>query len=244
MFRDADARVLVVEKQFSRQAAEALSNIGAMPMVLMVGESLEPDGKSIDFALALQAATAVEPQAVSRFDNACIMYTSGTTGPSKGVLHSQASLVEFGGKAQWLFEYTSEDVSHNCLPLFHANALCVTLLASVRAGATSVFGRRFSASGFWPEVRQYQATVTSILGAMVPILGAAWSHRLRTLREFDTGRIVSTHTACRNISRIREALRTPFLVSQYRIIPILPWYRHSMEHCGAPGICGRRQPRL
>ena len=173
MFRDADATVLVVEKQFSRQAAEALSNIGAMPTVLMVGESLEPDGKSIDFALALQAATAVEPQAVSRFDNACIMYTSGTTGPSKGVLHTQASLVEFGGKAQWLFEYTSEDVSYNCLPLFHANALCVTLLSSVRAGATSVFGPRFSASGFWPEVRQYQATVTSILGAMVPILWSA-----------------------------------------------------------------------
>jgi crotonobetaine/carnitine-CoA ligase len=173
MFRDADARVLVVEEQFSRQASDALSNIGATPTVLMVGEWPEPPRESVDFTQALAAAEPASPRDVSRYDNACIMYTSGTTGPSKGVLHTQASIVEFGGKAQWLFEYTAEDVSHNCLPLFHANALCVTLLASVRAGATSVFGQRFSASGFWPEVRRYQATVTSILGAMVPILWSA-----------------------------------------------------------------------
>jgi crotonobetaine/carnitine-CoA ligase len=101
------------------------------------------------------------------------MYTSGTTGPSKGVLHTHNSIVAFGDKAQWLFRYTADDVSHNCLPLFHANALCVTLLPSVRIGATAFFGRRFSASGFWPELREHKATVTSILGAMVPILWGA-----------------------------------------------------------------------
>jgi crotonobetaine/carnitine-CoA ligase len=62
------------------------------------------------------------------------------------------------------------ETSYNCLPLFHANSLLVTLMAGLPRGATTVFGERFSASGFWDEVKSSGATIISLLGSMVPIL--------------------------------------------------------------------------
>lgn len=171
MLRDSDAAVVVVEQDFLAVIAAALEQIGKAPQLLLVGGN--GDGALDDFTARVDAASATAPARVLRYDNACIVYTSGTTGPSKGVLHTQGSILEFGLKSQWLFELTSDDVAHNCLPLFHSNAMCVTLLAALRAGATAVFGTRFSASGFWPEIRAYKVTLTSILGAMVPILWGA-----------------------------------------------------------------------
>jgi crotonobetaine/carnitine-CoA ligase len=56
-----------------------------------------------------------------------------------------------------------------CLPLFHTNALNAFYQALL-SGATLAVEPRFSASGFWPALRRHDATVTYLLGAMVPIL--------------------------------------------------------------------------
>jgi crotonobetaine/carnitine-CoA ligase len=174
MLKDSHPRAVVIEAEFTEVVGPALEAIGLRPRVYVINR--EPTGLAIDahdYVAALAAAQPVPIAAVTRYDNACILYTSGTTGPSKGVLHTHNSIVAFGEKSQWLFGYTGDDVNHNCLPLFHANALCVTLLPGLRVGATIVFGKRFSASGFWNEVREEGATVISILGAMVPILWGA-----------------------------------------------------------------------
>jgi crotonobetaine/carnitine-CoA ligase len=174
MLRDSSPRALVIEHTFMDVVGRALENIGLDARVFVIDR--EPTAyavATIDFATALASATPAPMAPVSRYDNAAILYTSGTTGPSKGVLHTHNSIIAFGEKSDWLFGYTAEDVSHNCLPLFHANALCVTLLPTLRAGGKVVFGQRFSASGFWQEVREHRATVISILGAMVPILWGA-----------------------------------------------------------------------
>lgn len=126
------------------------------------------------------------PQNSARFcDTQLILYTSGTTGPSKGALctHSQE---QTGGliMAQQL-RYTPDDVLYTCLPLFHANALRVTLTAALWSGAAVALARRFSASNFWADIRRFGATEFNALGAMANILIQAppapqdADHRLR-----------------------------------------------------------------
>ena len=55
------------------------------------------------------------------------------------------------------------------LPLFHTNAMNAFFQALL-SGSTLVVEKRFSASAFWASLVQHQATVTYVLGAMVPIL--------------------------------------------------------------------------
>jgi crotonobetaine/carnitine-CoA ligase len=103
-------------------------------------------------------------------DLAMISYTSGTTGPSKGIMYSNDMTIAFAESNDWLFGYTADDVAFNCLPLFHGNSVFCTLIPALRAGALVVFSSRFSASAFWSTVRAQGATVLSLLGSMVPIL--------------------------------------------------------------------------
>jgi crotonobetaine/carnitine-CoA ligase len=99
-----------------------------------------------------------------------IFFTSGTTGPSKGVLSPQSQPISIARQTAQSFGYGPEDVLYTCLPLFHVNALWYTSYAAMWAGATVALGERFSASRFWDEVRGYGATAISSLGAMTNIL--------------------------------------------------------------------------
>src|SRR5438034_1101699 len=65
---------------------------------------------------------------------ACIMYTSGTTGPAKGVLMPHAHVALFSVPSPGL-RLTERDTYYVCMPLFHANALFVQVLASLVCGA-------------------------------------------------------------------------------------------------------------
>jgi crotonobetaine/carnitine-CoA ligase len=99
-----------------------------------------------------------------------IMYTSGTTGPSKGVMcpHSQGQAV---GRALALdFGYRPDDVLYTCLPLFHGNAIWYTCYAALWADAAIALAPRFSASRFWDEIRDSGATQFNTLGAMTNII--------------------------------------------------------------------------
>ncbi|MDP1907631.1 MAG: AMP-binding protein, partial [Hyphomicrobium sp.] len=69
----------------------------------------------------------------------------------------------------WQLGVRAGDVLHTPLPLFHTNALNCFFQALLH-GATQVVETKFSVSGFWPALVQSGATVTYLLGAMVPML--------------------------------------------------------------------------
>ncbi len=102
-------------------------------------------------------------------DTLAILYTSGTTGPSKGVCCPQAQFYWWGVNTGATLGITDEDVLYTCLPLFHTNALNSFVQALV-SGARLVIGPHFSASRFWARLIEADATVTYLLGAMVSIL--------------------------------------------------------------------------
>jgi crotonobetaine/carnitine-CoA ligase len=123
-------------------------------------------------------------QGVRSPDCSALLYTSGTTGPSKDVECSHAHLYWWGRNTVAALGITPTDVLYTCLPLFHINALN-TVIQSLFSGATAVVGPHFSASRFWARVAQAEATVTYLLGAMVSILASRQpteyepTHRLR-----------------------------------------------------------------
>ncbi len=98
-----------------------------------------------------------------------ILYTSGTTGPSKGVCCPHAQYFWWGANTAALLGLTDSDSLQSTLPLFHTNALN-TFFQAMLMGINVTFEKRFSASDFYPALTRSKATVTYVLGAMVPIL--------------------------------------------------------------------------
>jgi carnitine-CoA ligase len=102
-------------------------------------------------------------------DLALILYTSGTTGPSKGVCSPQAQYFWWAVNTASLLQLRTDDILCTSLPLFHTNALN-TFYQALLIGSSVCFEKRFSASRFFASLAQHRATVTYLLGAMVPIL--------------------------------------------------------------------------
>jgi len=129
-------------------------------------------------------AAPAEPAPLAPGDTVAILYTSGTTGPSKGVCCPHAQLIAWGEHTARLLGVTPDDVLCTTLPLFHVNALN-GFFQALSSGARQVVETRFSVSGFWSTMARHGATVGYLLGAMVPMLlarGAAADERGHRLR--------------------------------------------------------------
>jgi crotonobetaine/carnitine-CoA ligase len=127
------------------------------PLDRIVVTSLPPRGE------------AVSPGANDPAQLLAILYTSGTTGPSKGVCCPHAQYFWWGINGIRNLEIREGDVLCTTLPLFHSNALG-TFYQALLSGATLVAESRFSASRFWQSLVEHHATAAYVLGAMVPIL--------------------------------------------------------------------------
>jgi crotonobetaine/carnitine-CoA ligase len=162
--RDSGARLLVAEPGFLARLPLA----GTLPVrqIWVVDGHHDGSAASIPFP---PLADPVPPEAVLPGDPLAVLYTSGTTGPSKGVVSSHAQYYWWGVNSAALLEVGPDDVLCTTLPLFHINALN-TLSQALLTGAHMVLESRFSASGFWPAMAARNATVVYLLGAMVPIL--------------------------------------------------------------------------
>lgn len=166
---NSGARVLAIDSVL----IEVLEALDGVPPDL--AEVWALDGVPVEFPNGYHVCEPPAPgepvpaAAVGPGQTAGILYTSGTTGPAKGVQCPQAQFYWWGVLMGEVFELTDQDVLYTCLPLFHTNALNAFMQALI-AGATYHLGPRFSASRFWQRVGEAEATVTYLLGAMVNIL--------------------------------------------------------------------------
>ncbi|MDQ2695487.1 MAG: AMP-binding protein [Pseudomonadota bacterium] len=149
----------------ARQASEGMAR---KPWFMLL-EGEDPAVPGFD-ALLAKAPSASLPEDVGLEDICLTMYTSGTTGFPKGVMHSQRNFVMAGEGFVERMYLQADDRVLCILPLFHINALFYSLGGATAAGASIVFAPRFSASGFWPLVAQSGATEVNIIAAVGNIL--------------------------------------------------------------------------
>ena len=103
------------------------------------------------------------PPVVEYYDPMGVFYTSGTTGPSKGVLYSYAQAHATALPPAQMCE--PHDVFYMFLPMFHVG-LSNMFGIVVIAGATMAIRQKFSVQAFWDDVRRYQITMTLIMSTM------------------------------------------------------------------------------
>ncbi len=126
--------------------------------------------------LIAHAPDAQLPEDVSADDTCLIVYTSGTTGFPKGVMHSQRSFVSCGEASVQRVHLQPDDRVMIVLPLFHINALFYSLAGTLAAGCNSLIINKFSASTFWHSIADHGITAVNIIEA----IGAILSNRPRS----------------------------------------------------------------
>jgi crotonobetaine/carnitine-CoA ligase len=112
------------------------------------------------------------PDTTSCDETCVIVYTSGTTGLPKGVMHSHRSLVTAGEAFVQRVHLQPDDRTMIVLPLFHMNALFYSVAGALAAGGSVAIVPRFSASTFWQTAVELGATEVNIIEAIGSILQA------------------------------------------------------------------------
>ncbi len=154
--RHADCQAIVTDSGY----AELLDGLD---LGAATGRVIVADSSDHDAALArlrrpdrpgITAAPAPE-------DLLLLIFTSGSTGAPKAVRLTQGRAAR---AATGQMGFRSDDILYCSMPVFHGNALMSMVFPSLASGASLVFKRKFSASGFLPDVRQYHCTFTSTIG--------------------------------------------------------------------------------
>jgi long-chain acyl-CoA synthetase len=110
------------------------------------------------------------PRASHLEDEALIVYTSGTTGPPKGVLLSAYNLlVDADGIATW-HALGVQDRLMCVLPIHHVNGTVVTLVTPFYCQGSVVLTRRFRSATFWRLVHEEQITLVSVVPTLLEFL--------------------------------------------------------------------------
>lgn len=188
------------------------------------------------FALLLDSEPHQGDPTIAESDPASIMYTSGTTGPSKGVIWTHGStyhMAQIPGKSMG---YGHDDVLYVALPLFHAAALINLMLTGLMHGSRIVVAKRFSVSNFWHDVHTYEVTASNILGAMGAILLSRPSSDIERNHRLATAMVVPAPAGTETIFRERFGIE---IVQSYGLSDFgwITWPRRG-EHV-PPGSIGR-----
>ncbi|MFT7648041.1 MAG: crotonobetaine/carnitine-CoA ligase [Candidatus Poriferisodalaceae bacterium] len=152
----AQPRTVLLDETVIANFDDAAQGLATEPVRIVVGDCWEELASSQPVALSSNHAAA---------SPAMVLFTSGTTGTSKGCVLSHRYVVR---QAELMVEHlglVETDVLYCPFPLFHIDATVLTVGPALVLGATAAIGERFSVSGFWPEVRRFGATVFDFMGA-------------------------------------------------------------------------------
>ncbi|MER6081325.1 AMP-binding protein [Streptomyces sp. NPDC001833] len=175
VIENSDAKAAVIGVDYLDRFEHEQVGFGKLEhLVLWSADTATPSYEgSVSFSAfsALEVDDPALPEvSITPTDTMAILYSSGTTGPSKGIVLSHNYFWFGGSRSAENGRLVPEDRLYTCLPLFHANAQLVTVMPALAAGAAVVIDDRFTASGFWKRLRHFRATRFAYIGGMIPIL--------------------------------------------------------------------------
>jgi crotonobetaine/carnitine-CoA ligase len=168
VLRDSGCRVLVIDGRWLERVHGL--ELPDLEHVVVVGDPAHETVKPLHPFAGLLAEDPMAPAARDERDLVHILYTSGTTGPSKGVMCSHRS---YGWLTQGYIsalDLTEDDVGYSMFPLFHQMGRAAMVGSCFWVGAPVVLRPRFSASGFWDDIRATGSTFFGYFGAVILFL--------------------------------------------------------------------------
>ncbi|HEV7416850.1 MAG TPA: AMP-binding protein [Tianweitania sediminis] len=180
----SEARLGIVHADLHQRLGEV--ELGPLQEIVVLGGKAQAvAGLSVRSSDAMQSENETPPdleRPIAPWDMQSIIFTSGTTGPSKGVMSSYCHLYSMAAAAPFLDENDRYMVN---LPMFHSGGV-MPVTAMLVHGGSIVMVDAFDTDSFWPTVRRHGITTVILLGVMGgfllkrPPLGDDKDHTLRT----------------------------------------------------------------
>ena len=165
------SELLITEAEFVDHVAAVAGDLTHLRRVALTDGAAALDGLDVGRFADLVSTRSDNPGVdVADTDVAAVLFTSGTTGPSKGCMLSHRYAIRQGEILAERIELRADDCLYCPFPLYHVDAAYLTVSPALVLGARAALGRRFSVSRFWDEVREFEATVFDFMGATLTML--------------------------------------------------------------------------
>ncbi|MEO1612515.1 MAG: AMP-binding protein, partial [Pseudomonadota bacterium] len=182
LLEDSGAHLAIAEPHRIDLMRAGAKDATSAPEIVVFSETMD---------LPPAPCSALQAGAATPETEASLIYTSGTTGRPKGCVISHEAELMYGaayllaGPPVGLRE--TGDRILNPLPLFHVNAGIITFFGVVLSGNAQVIPERFSASGWWRDIRATRATIFHYLGVVISVLMADKSATREDLGDIRVG---------------------------------------------------------
>lgn len=166
-FEDGGAEVLVVDAELMPRVAE----LGGLPFkhVVVNGElgSEPPRGVNVSTLDEVANNAPVEPDVtVDPTELSAVMWTSGTTGRSKGVEQAHSTWMTCADAIARGRDTAAGEVFYCCVPMYNSGGWVLNVYNALVTGTVNAIDRQFSVKDFWNRCRHYGVTSLFTLGAM------------------------------------------------------------------------------
>ena len=170
----AECQAIVISSQWVDRIHQINSDLLHLQHVIVVGDDDGPIPNKIGWYsyrnLISKASDSEIEVNIQPEDSSLILFTSGTTGPSKGVILTHRANFSVAKTACELMKYGPEDRLFTAFPLFHVNARYTTILVALLVDCDVVMHSKFSASRFWDICRKEQITAFNFMGSLLTML--------------------------------------------------------------------------
>ncbi|MDB5719675.1 MAG: hypothetical protein JWP15_293 [Alphaproteobacteria bacterium] len=174
IINNSTAKVMITSREFIDRVDFVAAGLDTLEKVIVIDDS-EPATGALPCVLAgaaaLEAASPIESPGPEYYDLATIVYTSGTTGPSKGVMMPWAQCHAMSTGCIPLDDLGPEDAWYVPFPLFHMSGKHA-LYAAALINARFVMRDQFSTSQFWKDVDEYRCTTSLLIGTTAAFIGS------------------------------------------------------------------------
>ncbi len=170
LLENSQATAAICDSQYLPDLADIAASLPGLRSVIVNG--LHQDAPVRWRLATLEACAASGSGFVPARESAerVILYSSGTTGPSKGVIHSQKSCLVLSRYNAEVMGYGPGDRLLNFFPLFHQNARYTGVIPALSAGASIRMERRLSTSSFWQTCDSDGITAFNYLGSVLRMI--------------------------------------------------------------------------
>lgn len=203
---DSGARLLVHSHELADQVAQAARLAGRFPGCLVVGgpEDVSASGRGSYEAVARSGGDDTDPGYDARpYELSSLMYTSGTTGRAKGVMHTQANDMAIAMNCALEYRLGSDDRALHIAPLYHVGGLQAYFLPHVLVGAANVVLARYRVLD---TLRQIQDERISTLFAVPTQVQEMLFHPDFSKYDVASLRMVTTGGAAMSVATMRRVL--------------------------------------